>query len=71
MPCDAIKRKIFLNTQDKDEVERIRHKEDYELKENFNYGQFPSYDPVVVLESFTERDEKVYRFLFPLLFSLF
>ena len=63
MPCDAIKRKCFLDNTDKDEVQRIRHKEDYELKQ-IQGSFFPSYDPDVVLESFTERDEKVNRKFF-------
>ena len=67
MKCDFIKRKCFFDTSDKDEVERIRHKEDYELKESSvpSVGRcFPSYDANVVLESFTERDEKVNRKFF-------
>ena len=60
----SIKRKFFLSTEDKDKVERIRHKEDYELKDYNRYGQFPSYDPEVVLESFTERDENADRNFF-------
>ena len=65
MPSGRIKSRFFLEDhEDKYTVERIRHKEDYELKDYNRYGQFPSYDPEVVLESFTERDENANRKFF-------
>ena len=54
-----IKRKLFLSTSDKDDIQRVRNKEDYELSEAGKFGTFPTYDPEIVLTSFTERDENV------------
>ena len=55
----SIKRKLFLSTSDKDDIQRVRNTEDYELSTAGKYGKFPTYDPEIVLRSFTERDENV------------
>ena len=55
----SIKRKLFLSTSDKDDIQRVRNKEDYELSMAGKYGTFPTYNPEIVLKSFTERDENV------------
>ena len=55
---DKVKEKCFVNVTAKDVVKRVRTKDDYELDSIPNDGTFPTYDPSVVLKSFTERDDK-------------
>ena len=52
--------KFFLSTKDKDDVDRERCKEDFDLCEEANTN-FPKYSSDVVLKSFAERDENAKR----------
>ena len=61
---NAIRRRLFLSNTDKDNIERVRNREDYELNEASQYANFPTYDPDVVLKSFTDRDENANRRFF-------
>ena len=63
-PTDqSIKNKLFLSTKDKDDVQRERCEDDFELSEEAKVN-FPKYSPKLVLKSFTEKDEKANRKLF-------
>ena len=57
------KSKLFLSTKDKDDVARIRSKEDFELEDEAK-ANFPKYSPDVVLKSFAARDENANRKFF-------
>ena len=63
-PTDqSIKNKLFLSTKDKDDVQRERCEDDFELSEEAKVN-FPKYSPKLVLKSFAEKDEKTNRKLF-------
>ena len=63
-PTDqSIKNKLFLSTKEKDDVQRERCEDDFELSEEAMVN-FPKYSPKLVLKSFTEKDEKANRKLF-------
>ena len=58
-----VRNKFFLSTKDKDDVDRERCKEDFDLCEDANTN-FPKYSSDVVLKSFAERDEKAKQSFF-------
>ena len=58
-----IRNKFFLSTKDKDDVDRERCKEDFDLCEDADIN-FPKYSSDVVLKSFVERDEKAKQTFF-------
>ena len=55
-----IRSKFFVSTKDKDDVDRERCREDFDLCEEANTN-FPKYSSDVVLKSFAERDENAKR----------
>ena len=58
-----VRNKFFLSTKDKDDVDRERCREDFDLCEEANTN-FPKYSSDVVLKSFAERDEKAKQSFF-------
>ena len=59
----SIKSGLFLNSNHKDEVKKIRNKDDYELSIEAR-SNLPKYSSEVVLNSFLERQEKANKRFF-------